>query len=157
MFAPAITTVFVLGVFWKRGTKQAALATFIIGVVAGLAYFIVDLPHNVAVDEVQAAIDAGRVSPNNIVDGIVYNYERIAQGAGIPFMMMGLVLFAACIIVYVGTSLMTPAPTAEELEKMGWQPPLKAITQKKISGIGDPRIAAVVLFGLMIILYCILR
>ena len=31
IFAPAITTVFVLGVFWKRGTKQAALATFIAG------------------------------------------------------------------------------------------------------------------------------
>ncbi len=37
MFAPAITTVFVLGVFWKRGTKQAALATFIVGLVVGLA------------------------------------------------------------------------------------------------------------------------
>jgi SSS family solute:Na+ symporter len=26
-FAPAVTTVFVLGVLWKRGTKQGAMAT----------------------------------------------------------------------------------------------------------------------------------
>lgn len=157
MFAPAITTVFILGVFWKRGTKQAALATFIIGVVAGLVYFIADLPHDVPADQVQAAIDAGRIPANNIVDGMVLNYERIAQGAGIPFMMMGLFLFAACLFVYIAVSLATPAPTAEELEDMGWQPPLKALTEKKITGAGDPRIVAIALFALMIVLYYILR
>jgi len=47
MFAPAITTVFVLGVFWKRGTKQASLATFIAGLAVGLPYFLIDLPHKV--------------------------------------------------------------------------------------------------------------
>ena len=88
---------------------------------------------------------------------MVLNYERIAQGVGIPFMMMGLFLFAACLFVYIAVSLATPAPTAEELEDMGWQPPLKALTEKKITGAGDPRIAAVVLFALMIVLYCILR
>lgn len=157
MFAPAITTVFILGVFWKRGTKQGALATFIIGVVAGLVYFIVDLPHDVPADQVQAVIDTGRIPANNIVDGMVLNYERIAQGAGIPFMMMGLFLFAACLFVYIAVSLATPAPTAEELEEMSWQPPLKVLMEKKISGPGDPRIAAVVLFALMIVLYYILR
>ncbi len=157
MFAPAITTVFILGVFWKRGTKQGALATFIIGVVAGLVYFIVDLPHDVGADQVQAAIEAGRIPANNIVDGMVLNYERIAQGAGIPFMMMGLFLFAACLFVYIAVSLATPAPTAAELEEMGWQPPLKALTEKKITGAGDPRIVAIALFALMIVLYYILR
>ncbi len=157
MFAPAITTVFILGVFWKRGTKQAALATFIIGVVAGLVYFIVDLPHDVSADQVQAAIEAGRIPANNMVDGMVLNYERIAQGVGIPYMMMGLFLFAACLFVYIAVSLATPAPTAEELEDMGWQPPGKVLTEKRITGPGDPRIAAVVLFVLMIVLYCILR
>lgn len=157
MFAPAITTVFVLGVFWKRGTKQAALATFIIGVVAGLVYFIVDLPHDVPADQVQAAIEAGRIPANNMVDGMVLNYERIAQGVGIPFMMMGLFLFAACLFVYIAVSLVTPAPTAAELEDMGWQPPLKVLTEKKITGAGDPRIVAIALFALMIVLYYILR
>ena len=157
MFAPAITTVFILGVFWKRGTKQAALATFGVGVIAGLAYFIIDLPHNVPVDQVQAVISTGRIPAGNFVDGMVLNYECIAQGIGIPYMLMGLVLFATCMVVYIGTSLATPAPTEEELEKMGWQSPWKELIEKKISGISDPRIAAIGLFVVMLILYYILR
>jgi hypothetical protein len=57
----------------------------------------------------------------------------------------------------VVVSLVTPAPTAEELDKMGWKSPLKAITSTKITGITDPRIAAMLLFVVMIILYCLLR
>lgn len=51
MFAPAVTTVFVLGVFWKRGTKQAAIATFVAGFAIGLPYFFLDLPHDVPATE----------------------------------------------------------------------------------------------------------
>ena len=43
-FAPAVTTVFVLGVLWKRGTKQAAMATLYLGSVIGVIYFLVDMP-----------------------------------------------------------------------------------------------------------------
>ena len=157
MFAPAITTVFVLGVFWKRGTKQAALATFIVGLVVGLPYFLADLPRDVPVSQVQAAIDAGRVAPGKIVDGMVKNYEVVTHGLGIPFMMAGLILLCMCIGVYVITSLVTPAPTVEELEKMGWKPPLRAITSTKVTGITDPRVVAIGLFILMIVLYYLLR
>jgi len=157
MFAPAITTVFVLGVFWKRGTKQAALATFIAGLLVGLPYFLIDLPRNVPASTVQTAIEAGRIGPEKISAGMVQNYEIINHGLGIPFMMMGLILLCMCILVYVVTSLLTPAPTAEELEKMGWRSPFRVITEKKITGITDPRIVAVGLFVLMIVLYYFLR
>lgn len=157
MFAPAVTTVFVLGVFWKRGTKQAALATFIVGLVVGLSYFIIDLPHNVPAADVQTAIESGRISSDRIVDGMVQNYEAINHGIGIPFMMMGLILLSMCISVYVIVSLMTPAPTEEELERMGWQSPLKAIIGTKISGVFDPRLIACGLFIFMAILYYWLR
>jgi SSS family solute:Na+ symporter len=157
MFAPAITTVFVLGVFWKRGTKQAALATFIVGLVIGLTYFMVDLPHEVPAVEIQSAIDAARVAPERIVDGMVADYGVVADGMGLPFMMVGLILLCICIAVYVVVSLVTPAPTEEELEKMGWQPPLKTILEKKITGITDTRIVAIGLFVLMVVLYYFLR
>jgi len=157
MFAPAITTVFVLGVFWKRGTKQAALLTFIAGLCIGLPYFLIDLPHNVPVEQVQAAIASGRIAPAKIVDGVVQNYEHITHGWGIPYMMMGLILLCMCIVIYVVTSLLTPAPTAEELEKMGWQPPLRTLMETKIRGISDPRIIAIGLIVLMVILYTWLR
>ncbi|UCE46415.1 MAG: sodium/solute symporter [Phycisphaerales bacterium] len=156
MFAPAITTVFILGVFWKRGTKQAALATFITGLAVGLPYFLIDMPHTVAAAEIQTAIDALRVTPERIVDGMVADYGVITDGWGIPYMMVGLILLCACIGVYVAVSLITPAPTAEELEQMGWKPPLRAITSNRFTGITDPRVAAGLLFVLMIILYCLI-
>ncbi len=157
MFAPAITTVFVLGVFWKRGTKQAALATFIAGLAVGLPYFLIDMPNSVAAVDIQPAVNAARVAPERIVNGMVADYGIITDGWGIPYMMAGLILLCMCVSVYVIVSLVTPAPTTEELEKMGWQPPLKAITSTKITGITDPRIAALLLFVVMIILYCLLR
>ena len=43
-FAPAVTTVFVLGVMWRRGTKQAAMATLYVGSLVGVVYFVADLP-----------------------------------------------------------------------------------------------------------------
>ena len=194
MFAPAITTVFVWGVFWKRGTRQAGVATFIAGLAVGLPYFLIDLPHDVPAASVQAAIEAGRVPAENIVGeavldydriphgvgipcmmvvqvaieagrvasanitgGTVENYERIAHGVGIPFMMMGVLLLAMCSVVYLVTSLLTPAPTPEELEKMGWRSPIKALTSTRITGITDHRILAIGLLVLMVILYYLFR
>jgi SSS family transporter len=261
MFAPAITTVFVLGVFWSRGTKQAAMATFAVGVVIGLVYFIVDLPHNVSANEVLPAIKAKRVTNDRIVeqwiavpkaekptllaagiaadkllddwkkipysiskavikankwdkeddvkqkiavgyvalparylqpaldsnvvtrDNIIEtkgpvpvteltaalasgtlpstwmaaNYGRVTHGIGIPFMMMGLILLTMCIIVYVIVTMRTPAPTQEKLDAMGWRPPLKVLTETKIKSLTDPRLIAIGLIILMIILYVIMR
>ncbi|MHC4692078.1 MAG: sodium:solute symporter [Planctomycetota bacterium] len=157
MFAPAITTVFVLGVLWKRGTKQAALATFIAGLAIGLPYFIVDLPHTTAVEDIQPAIDSLRVGPERIENGMVAGYGIITDGWGIPYMMAGLILLCICIAVYVTTSLLTPAPTDEELDKMGWKSPLHAITSARFNGIRDPRLMAGILFVVMIVLYYLLR
>jgi SSS family solute:Na+ symporter len=157
MFAPAITTVFVLGVFWKRGTKQAALATFIAGLAIGLPYFLVDLPHTAAAVDIQPARDALRVGPERIENGMVAGYGIITDGWGIPYMMAGLILLCMCIAVYVIVSLLTPAPTAEELDKMGWKSPLHAIISDRFTGIRDPRLMAGILFVVMIVLYYLLR
>ncbi|NIS50128.1 MAG: hypothetical protein GWN67_03105, partial [Phycisphaerae bacterium] len=157
MFAPAITTVFVLGVLWKRGTKQAALATFIAGLAIGLPYFLVDMPHTAAVEDIRPAIDALRVGPERIENGMVAGYGIITDGWGIPYMMAGLILLCICIVVYVVTSLLTPAPTAEELDKMGWKSPFHAITSAEFTGITDPRLMAGMLFVVMIVLYYLLR
>ncbi|UCD53242.1 MAG: sodium/solute symporter [Phycisphaerales bacterium] len=261
MFAPAITTVFVLGAFWRRGTKQAALATFVAGVVIGLVYFLADLPHDVPATEVMPAIEAKRVTGDRVVeqwvaiskaeteallgtglpaekaledwekvpysvskavikangwnrendprrmvaehylasptrvlgpaletatvsqdkivrangsvpereltealaagslpaDWTVSNYGHVTHGLGIPFMMMGLALLVMCVAVYVVVSFMTAAPTQEELDQMGWRPPLKVLTEAKITGPFDPRVVALGLIVLMVILYVLMR
>lgn len=261
MFAPAITTVFVLGVFWRRGTKQAAVATFAAGLLIGLVYFLADLPHNVPAAKVASAIQAKRVTNDRVVqqwaalskadvqrvlaagvsqdrilddwskipysvrravigqnnwtaesdakervaegyvalpadvlepvlkagalsqdrailtagavpesefasalaasalpqEWMVANYGRVTHGLGIPFMMMGLVLTAVCIVVYVAVSLATPAPTQAELDKMGWRPPLRVLVETEFRGPFDARVMAVCLIVVMVILYILMR
>lgn len=132
MFAPAITCVFLLGVFWKRGTKEAAVVTFLFGLTLGVVYFLVDLP----------AFGSTRL---------------VADTWGIPFMQVGWWLFCMCVVVYVVTSLLTPAPTQEQLDAIHWQPPMKVIREAKLSGYADPRIVSLGLFALMAILYFLLR
>jgi len=132
MFAPAITCVFLLGVFWKRGTKEAAVTTFVFGLTIGVVYFLVDLP----------AFGDTRL---------------VADEWGIPFMQVGWWLFCMCVAVFVVTSLLTPAPSREQLDSIHWQPPMKVIRETKLGGLSDPRIVSLGLFALMIILYLWLR
>ena len=135
MFAPAITTVFLMGVFWKRGTKEAALATLSGGAVMGGLYFLIDLP---VIGEVQWVSDPVR-------------------GLGIPFMMAGLILFVFCVALYVIVSLLTPRPAEDQLTDLCWGKPSQAIMRGRITGPTDPRVMAGILVVIMIILYIIFR
>jgi len=128
MFAPAITCVFLFGVFWKRGTKEAAVTTLIFGLVIGVAYFLVDLP----------AFGDTRL---------------VADTWGIPFMQVGWWLFCLCSVVYVITSLATPPPPDEQLEAIHWQSPWKDLFGSKLTGWKDPRSVSIGLLGLMAVLY----
>ncbi len=133
MFAPAITTIFVLGIFWRRGTKEAALTTLIVGLLVGTIYFVIDLP----------------------LFGNVQWITNSERGLGIPYMGVGLILLSICIIVYVIVSVLTPKPSEEQLKNLCWERPFQVITEGKITGVTDPRIMAALLFVVMIILYTI--
>jgi SSS family solute:Na+ symporter len=128
MFAPAITCVFLFGVFWRRGTKEAAVTTLIFGLVVGVAYFLVDLP-------------------------LVGETRLVADTWGIPFMQVGWWLFCLCSVVYVVTSLMTPAPSQAHLDALHWEPPMRALFGTRITGLTDPRAVSVGLLVLMAVLY----
>jgi SSS family solute:Na+ symporter len=133
--APPITTVFVWGVFWRRGTKQAALTTLIMGFSLGIVAFLVDLP---AFGEVQWITDK-------------------EQGLGISFMMQAWWGFCLCSLIYVATSLLTPKPDPESLTTLTWPHPFKVIFHGKITRWYDPRLLAGLLFGLMVVLYYLFR
>jgi Na+/proline symporter len=145
IFAPAVTTVFLLGVFWRRGTNKAALTTFAVGCTVGLVYFVMDMP------VIGKALLA---SPREGFGGLVTDP---IQGLGLPFMIVGPILCAMCIVIYVVVSLATPRPDPEKLEDVCWEHPIKALTYDKIKRIGDPRIVAGFLFALMIVLYYVFR
>jgi len=140
VFAPAVTTVFVFGVLWKRGTIKAAMATFAIGCTIGIIYFILDLPRVGLV----FLPDAGPEFLGLITDP--------AQGLGIPFMLAGPVLCGLCIVVYVAVSLATVPPPREVVEKVCWDHPL-AFLSGPIRGWSDPRVIACFLLASLAILY----
>ncbi|MHC4528672.1 MAG: sodium:solute symporter family transporter [Planctomycetota bacterium] len=145
IFAPAVTTVFLLGVFWRRGTNKAALTTFAVGCSVGLVYFVMDMP---VIGRVLLA------SPREGFAGLVTDN---IQGLGIPFMLVGPILCAMCIVLYVIVSLMTPRPDPAKLEVTCWEHPLQAIRQGKVKRLGDPRIVALILFVMMVVLYYLFR
>ncbi|HET6219913.1 MAG TPA: sodium/solute symporter, partial [Acidobacteriaceae bacterium] len=112
-FAPAVTTVFVLGVLWKRGTRQAAMATLYFGSLIGVVYFLVDLP----------GIGSWFLPSARLTDFGGFVTDPV-QGLGIPFMLAGPIIAAACVAIYVVTSLLTPAMDEAEVSKVCWDHPL---------------------------------
>jgi len=145
-FAPAVTTVFVLGVMWKRGTWQAAMATLSVGSIIGCVYFILDLP------------SVGRLllGPGRAPEGFRGIVTDPANGVGIPFMLVGPLLVVLCLAIYVSTSLLTPAMNEEQVAKVCWDHPL-AFLRGKITGAGDPRMVTLMLLATVGVIYYILR
>jgi solute:Na+ symporter, SSS family len=140
-FAPAVTTIFVLGVFWKRGTWQAAMTTFYVGSIVGLVYFVFDMP------VVGKWILGSAAQP-----GFAGLVSDTTQGWGIPFMLVGPIISVLCIVIYVITSYLTPAMNQEEVAKVCWDHPL-AFLKGRIIGMSDPRIVALILCVVVGILY----
>ena len=54
-----------------------------------------------------------------------------------------------------GTAQCTAAPSPEKLKDLVWQHPLEFLTSGKIKGITDPRIMALILLLVMIVLYAV--
>jgi SSS family solute:Na+ symporter len=145
-FAPAVTTVFVLGVLWKRGTRQAAMATLYIGSLIGITYFLVDMP-----GIGKMILGAGKVPSDfsGLVTDPVY-------GLGVPFMLVGPILAVFCTAIYIITSMCTPAMDAEEVAKVCWDHPL-AFLKGPISAASDPRVVTTILLVVVGVLYFFLR
>jgi len=126
--APPITTVFLWGVFWRRGTKQAALVTLLIGFAGGMLAFLFDLP--------------------------VIGHEKVlTHKLGIPFMMQAWWMFCICSLIFVVVSLLTPKPAPEQVEGLTWKNPIQVIAGGRIKAFSDPRLWAGLLLLTMVILY----
>jgi solute:Na+ symporter, SSS family len=144
VFAPAVTTVFVLGVLWKRGTARAAMTTFAVGCSVGIVYFILDLP------------GIGRNVFGYVQEGFQGLVTDPVYGLGIPFMLAGPMLCGLCVLVYVTVSLCTPPPPAEIVDKVCWDHPL-AFLRGRVQGWSDPRVITCLLLGTLITLYVVNR
>jgi solute:Na+ symporter, SSS family len=143
-FAPAVTTVFVLGVLWKRGTKEGAMTTLYVGSLLGVVYFVADLPR------------IGRLFVSGAREGFGGLVTDPALGLGLPFMLVGPLLALVCVAIYVVTSLATPAMDPEQVAAVCWDHPL-GFLRGRIEGASDPRIVTLALLVLVGSLYYWLR
>jgi len=135
VLAPPIAVIFIWGVFWKRGTKEASLITIITGFITGALVFLIDFP---------------------AFEGIFgEGVKPITENLGIPYMMQGWWLFVFLSTIYVIVSLLTPKPDPEKIKGLVFDKPIHVLTKGKITGWSDPRILSAILFVVMIILYFI--
>ena len=144
-FAPAVTTVFVLGVLWKRGTWQAAMTTLYVGTIIGGIYFVLDMPG------IGKMLLHGQAHEG--FGGLV---SDTTQGLGIPFMLVGPIIAVLCVIIYIITSLLTPAMNAAEVAKVCWDHPL-AFLEGRLVGLSDPRMVTLILLTVVGVLYYLLK
>lgn len=129
--APSISTVFLLGVFSKKGTEKAALVTLVVGFTAGVLVFILDF-----------------------IPPIYGDPAIVTETLGIPFMLQAWWLFVFCCIIFLVVSRFTIAPTIKQLQYT-WHSPLAFLTEGKWRGHKDIRLIALLLLITMILLYTI--
>jgi SSS family solute:Na+ symporter len=127
VLAPPISTVFVWGVFWRRGTSTAALTTLLGGFALGAVVFVADFP--------------------------AFGFRIVTEGWGIPFLLQAWILFVICSAVYVAVSLLTPPPAPSRVDRYCWSNPLAVVTESRISGPTDPRVLALLLVLVMVACY----
>jgi solute:Na+ symporter, SSS family len=128
--APPVAVVLLFGVFSKRGTKQAALATLISGLLLGITFFCIDFEP-------------------------ISGYMYLTKGLHLPFMMQAWWLFVICTFVYFAVSYLTPKPDPDVIEKYTWDNPLAVVSKGKFLGTRDPRLWAAILILTLIVLYTI--
>jgi SSS family solute:Na+ symporter len=144
-FAPAVTTVFLLGVFWRRGNTQGAMATLYVGTALGIGYFILDLR---SIGLALLGLPRDAVFAGLVSDPVL--------GLGVPFMLVGPLLTVVCVCIYVTTSLLTPPMDSARVARVSWDHPL-AFLRGPILSMSDPRLISLLLVAMVAALYAFLR
>ncbi len=135
--SPAIATLFLLGVFWKRATAPAALFAFIVGTIAGLARLASDLimrNEGAAVSSlkqqlyhgaISATQYAASISPIRTRHPLIFDFWNLNW---LYFAQASLLLTASLMVVI---SLATPPPNVAVLKYTwyGATPEEKAATR----------------------------
>ncbi|ANE51390.1 sodium:solute symporter [Flavisolibacter tropicus] len=121
--APPITTVFILGIFWKNASAKAAQLTLWIGSLLGVVVFAVN-----------------KLLPDTVISNI-------------PFMMMAFYLFVACMFMQIVFSFIYPVKHTPESDALYWRSPMDPLRGATWKGIGNYKFLSLLLLGIMCLLY----
>ena len=123
--APPITTVFLLGVFWKKASAKSAQYTLWLGSALGAGVFVIN-----------------KIFPDSAIGQI-------------PFMMMAFYLFIACVIMQVSFSYYFPVHHTAESNMLYWKSPWEPLQDKGWKGVGNYKFLSALLLLVMVVLYSI--
>ncbi|NPA36273.1 MAG: sodium/solute symporter [Chlorobi bacterium] len=137
MIAPPIAAVFLLGMFWKRGTARAANVTFATGLVIGIFFFLLDFPYENLLPGFTSIAD---VIADMSGYFITASTKVITNILGVGFMMQAWWKFVFLSFVFVVVSYLTPRPTAEQVSncisvKQFWPDEWRGIKDFRIIGL----------------------
>lgn len=145
MIAPPIASVFLFGMFWKRGTALAANITFTVGLIVGIIVFLIDFPY-------QHLIPGFDALAENIAASRAYTLtpstKVITNIFGIGFMMQAWWKFVFLSLVFVVVSYLSPQPSEAQISNCI---NVRDYLSGKFSGWKDFRIV-----GMGIVLFLIL-
>jgi SSS family solute:Na+ symporter len=128
--------VFLLGVFWPPASARGAKWTMWIGSALGALLFALKTLH------------AWRSEAFGWVPAFFLTT---------PFMLMTFYLFAVCVALQVGLSLLWPKLPGEDPAGLSWKHPLDALKAPGWPGLADYRVVAAGVFVLMTALYVAFR
>jgi SSS family solute:Na+ symporter len=128
--APPITAVFFWGIFWRRASSRAAMATLIVGSGLGLIVFVLDWFK-------------------------VLEHLLKEHGWPVQFMLVAFYLFVICSVLLIVLSLRWPHKHTPQSERLVWKNPLDALRDAGWSGILNYKAMAGLLFVIMILLYAV--
>jgi SSS family solute:Na+ symporter len=134
--APPITTVFVLGVFWRAASARSAVLTMILGSLMGAVVFALKAFH------------AGW--PETFSWLHPFFYET-------PFMMMAFYMCMVCFAMQITFTLVFPKQSTEDPQALYWPHPLDALKAPGWPGILNYKFLAIVVIVAMAGLYTIFR
>ena len=135
--APPITTVFLLGILWKRINAKGAIATLLFGLIMATARIIAELTF---------LDDNGQL--------IAGASGFFATFASINFAHMAIYMFIACVIICISVSLLSAPPSIEHIRGLTFG---TLTAEQKAAAKNSYRIGDIVAsLALVIVIICIL-
>ena len=151
MIAPPIAAVFLLGMFWKRGTAKAANTTFAFGLITGVFIFIFDFPYQNLLPGLDSLAE---VMANSLNVELLPDSKAVSDIIGMNFMMQAWWKFILCSLLFIVVSYLSPKPTEAQIANCI---NLKEYWPEKWAGILDYRVIGLTIFAILVIIWVILE
>jgi len=150
LLAPAIAAAFAVGVFWKGATAAGGLWGLIVGFVVGMFRLVLDVVIGGKITKADALPEIeklARIAEIKQQYGLLYSIETINWLHFCEF------LFVLCVAVMILVSLLTKAPSVEQLRYTYYNSTPQEKAETRASWNGWDIVHTVIILGIIIAFY----